>query len=1182
MADMVDVLLAGILNENDPSATGISDITIDQNGDLVFELSDGREIVAGSVEKYPTYDTMPSTETLLSMASGTIFNTRGFYTAIDGHGGTYRVVANSNNGRGGLKISDDPARYLVSIDTDKGKACNYVDVCKYGIREYDIGTIDYSTITPENCYADINSDIISRIHSPGDRTYFQFPIGRFFFRDPISRQFVGIRGNNTPYPAPDYSHLGWGQTLGGTILYFPFLTNGQAAFTTRMTNIENVVIYGNARTYKMEIDRSKTISAPDEVVTETIAKDENQEEIKCTGIIKNSNGYIKNVVVLNFYTGIYCATANIYLENVYAKSCHVGISLGNDCKAVGVYGWHVHTLLQMRGAIASAVQVRVDSCVHAVHLVQGSGMNLTDVDGDYCTDSLILVGDVDANGDSKWYKVSDATIVGAHGRCCCLKSYDNTQTDSPDVRTLQDTSGYGIIHVHKGCQLTDSFIVLNANKGNPFDTSGNYRIPSIILTRGSLAFTHRNKITINSSTILDAEDILKNFQVNSDLGTLRTTGRFDTANGTFYLRGNVITKIDNPIANPDLVGNEQKLDSIEFVGEKYSLVDSIEDYKSLYSSGINVKEYDATGDGTTDDSQAFIDAIAEAYSQNKTVIIIPRGTYNLNNVDISLLVSTSFVGEGPELTKILNSNITATSGIECIGITFDGGTIRNIDSSGGTIYSGMPKNIKVESIIIECTPVTDCTVHYKNCVFKNAGTGSFAYKNNNGSSPNALFTSDLVENCVFENLLCAGIYHSLEIDNGIYCGNIFRNMGSEINYQTQTSGYATYCCLKIGDSTNSTDKGAKYALIRDNLFDYLLTRTHTLEELALEREDASTYGHRDEGYFVGIHGEVFDIFNNTFLNQVGYAHDREGLYTKARRSAHIHDNYFENAGLGEGYICCKQANSPYPDRLVRIHNNTLKGINGTALALYADCEVFDNYIYIANCKQAIWASSGSGKYLKICRNVIDCGVDEFYLWNELYTQYYRSTGNIILKITNFMKVYITDNKISLRDNLTTASKDGVQFTLVNAQSIVENFICEDNFLYADKWNRGINMLNLDTVVNGVVTVLVSQSFKASINRNKININPSSVSAKHYAQPIRIRVSNDGIKYVEVVDNVIENSDKSETGVIVTTKDSGRTYTNNVSTLKFDTKQVGITYAASANYLSTDTDYLEIEDRTWVS
>ena len=635
-------------------------------------------------------------------------------------------------------------------------------------------------------------------------------------------------------------------------------------------------------------------------------------------------------------------------------------------------------------------------------------------------------------------------------------------------------------------------------------------------------------------------------------------------------------------ANPSLVGTEDSLQSINIDGTNYSLTKASEDFKAYIASGVNVKAYGATGDGTTDDSQAFIDAISEAISQSKTAILVPRGSYNLNNVGITLSTAFSFVGEGAELTTFLNSNITATGGIECIGITFDGGTVRNIDSSGGTPYSGMPKNVKVETIIIECTPVIDCTVHYKNCVFKNAGTGSFAYKNNNGSSPNALFTSDLVENCVFEDLLCAGIYHSLEIDDGRYIGNIFRNMGSEINYQTQTSGYATYCCLKIGDSTNSTNKGAKYALIRDNLFDYLLTRTHTLEELALERADEHTYGHRDEGYFVGIHGEVFDIFNNTFLNQVGYAHDREGLYTKARRSAHIHDNYFENAGMGEGYICCKQANSPYPDRLVRIHNNTLKGVNGTAIALYADCEVFDNYIYITNCKQAIWASSGSGKYLKIRRNVIDCGVDEFYLWGELYTQYYRTAGNIILKITNFRKAYITENKISLRDNLTTASKDGVQFTLVNAQSIVENFICEDNFLYADKWNRGINMLNLDTIVEGVVTVLVSQSFKANVNRNKININPSSVSSKHYAQPIRIRVSNDGIKDVEVVDNVIENSDKSETGVVVTTKDSGRTYSNNVSTLKFDTKQVGITYAASANYLSTDADYLEIEDRTWIS
>ena len=115
MADMVDVLLAGILNENDPSGeTGISDITIDQNGDLVFELSDGREIVAGSVEKYPTYDTMPLTEDLLAMGNGSIFKTLGFYDKKDGHGGYYIITTSATTARGGLKLNNEgTTKYLI-------------------------------------------------------------------------------------------------------------------------------------------------------------------------------------------------------------------------------------------------------------------------------------------------------------------------------------------------------------------------------------------------------------------------------------------------------------------------------------------------------------------------------------------------------------------------------------------------------------------------------------------------------------------------------------------------------------------------------------------------------------------------------------------------------------------------------------------------------------------------------------------------------------------------------------------------------------------------------------------------------------------------------------------------------------------------------------------------------------
>ena len=538
---------------------GIKDTEINSNGHLIITYDDDTTedagVVPNGVEANPAlvgtedslqsieidgtkykvfglkFKTMPSTATLLTMPLGTVFETEGFYTEKDGHGGRYIITTSSSTGRGGLKISNDPAKYLVYIDTNYGKASNYIDVCRYGIREYGIGTVDLDTITAQNTYADINSDIISRIYAPNNKTYFQFPIGRFFFKDPLSLSIYGIRGNTTPnIPTDDASYSGYGQSLGATILYFPFLTNGQSGLTVNLGNIENLVVFGNPRTYQFNIDRSKTITAPDEVVTETIAQD-NGEDIKCIGINKTSNGYIKNVIVAYFYTGIYSATANIYMSDLFIRACHTGITVGNDNKMVGIYGWRVHTLLQFRGAISSAESVRVDSCVHVANLVQGAGITLTDVDGDYCTDSLIVIG-----SEEQWKSVSEAVLTGIHGRCCTLKSYDTTQGTSPDVRDLVDTSGYGVIRILKNCVLKDSYIVFNLiGNRNPFDTSSNYKTPNIALTMaqdGSMTNAQRNQFIINSADVSTVDDIKKVIQTKANASC-----KVDIATGTFFMNG---------------------------------------------------------------------------------------------------------------------------------------------------------------------------------------------------------------------------------------------------------------------------------------------------------------------------------------------------------------------------------------------------------------------------------------------------------------------------------------------------------------------------------------------------------------------------------------------------------------------------------------------------------------------
>ena len=62
------------------------------------------------------------------------------------------------------------------------------------------------------------------------------------------------------------------------------------------------------------------------------------------------------------------------------------------------------------------------------------------------------------------------------------------------------------------------------------------------------------------------------------------------------------------------------------------LVEDIEQYRND-NTAFFVTDYGAVGDGVTDDSQAFINAINAGYlSTQSPKIIVPRGQYNLNHV----------------------------------------------------------------------------------------------------------------------------------------------------------------------------------------------------------------------------------------------------------------------------------------------------------------------------------------------------------------------------------------------------------------------------------------------------------------------------------------------------------------------------------------------------------------------
>lgn len=521
------------------SASALSDLTdveltnLAQGNELIY---DGTKWINKASANIQYYDLMPTDTELFAMKNNTIFSTIGYYSLDDGNGGLYKITTTWTKNTKRI-VQGANTRYLLVID-DEGWQREHLNLGRLGVRRYNS---TQETLTAENTYATNNSDVLDAILDSGTMTRgntWYLPSGRYFFERPISlayqRNLCGDKIPDMTYRALLNNAF---ENACGTILYFPFLENGQTGITSANGVLSDITVIGscspNLKNYDFTIDRTKTITAPDEVVTEVIAQVDDVD-YKTTGIKKSAAGNVDNVRVAGFYTGFeQTSGTNLYMNNIFARNCHYGYILTNDAKVRGVYGWDVHTLVYAKYSLISVVQLRIDSCVHALEMLGTKSCNFIDVDGDYCTDNLIYATD----------NCNNNTLFGIHGRCCTLKAYNkNTDPDGIDVRDLSDTSGYGLIrYVGNYTSFKNNYIVANSIGGsNPFDTtSSDYLTPKILFT-----YSNSNNPTIIDNYFVVAESLTE----DSILKSIQTTrasfqAKIDGTNDTFILNGNVVGRI---------------------------------------------------------------------------------------------------------------------------------------------------------------------------------------------------------------------------------------------------------------------------------------------------------------------------------------------------------------------------------------------------------------------------------------------------------------------------------------------------------------------------------------------------------------------------------------------------------------------------------------------------------------
>lgn len=485
-----------------------------------------------------TYNTMPSVSRLLEMENNTIFNTRGFYDNRDGAGGTYKI-SDASYSHSRRITNGTTTKYLIALNEDGG-ANNFVNLTRYGIRDY-TGTRE--SFTEESSFANSNSDIIENIISGDYFSTWYLPSGRYYFKRGISLSSNGIclKGECQPDTnVAQFSDAG-AKVKGGTCLVFPFLNNGDSAITSGNGNVEDIAIIGDPNYYSIEFNRNAITTDPTSVITETI-KQVSGADVKCVGLNKTNAGWVKNVVICNFYTGMNGGVTSLYGSNIFTSDCHDGAKLNADAKIRGIYGWRVRNLVTFDGlsAQSSVEQLRADSCEHVVYMVgTASDISLNGVDGDFCTGSLIEIGD-----GTTYTKVDRCKFIDIKGRYDVLKAYISGTDAKPSARNLNtsNSEGWGAIHVNRMSVFCNNYVIVSSTDRSVLDSSGDsrYKMPEIIFTfNNDSANSINNTFMVLNDYIEDDEVSIKNlFQIGNNIEF-----RIDTALGTYYVKGQVIEKL---------------------------------------------------------------------------------------------------------------------------------------------------------------------------------------------------------------------------------------------------------------------------------------------------------------------------------------------------------------------------------------------------------------------------------------------------------------------------------------------------------------------------------------------------------------------------------------------------------------------------------------------------------------
>ena len=412
----------------------------------------------------------------------------------------------------------------------------------------------------------------------------KMPVGHFYFSDPINLETkqASLIGETCLFSS---YHVG----DKGTFLHFHNLTEGQSAITAGTATLRNFKVIGSSDAYTVVTNRENAKTDPSTTIVETA-------KIKAYAIQINGPVVADNVGASNFYYGLNSVGGNHFFTNLRFDKCHYGCIISNDTKLNTIHGVDVMTLLRITGGLTGAYGLRGDSIGnHMVEIMGGFSAALYEIDGDFCMNSLISIGD-----GSTTATVENLVVVGVRGRNGISQVF-NKQTDGDDIPNANDITDAtvgecGLISVQSGSTLDGAIIITGQEKNTGiFDVSTDsaYIVPYVLLSAHSQAIVKNVRIETSIEEtgdvgewmpkVVNSLSTAKN-ACNITVQTPTTTGVYDKSLGIVsiseqgkvdlspYAKDIEVVKSVNDIP-PDENGNV----TIEFTEEEPIVVGSLEE-----------------------------------------------------------------------------------------------------------------------------------------------------------------------------------------------------------------------------------------------------------------------------------------------------------------------------------------------------------------------------------------------------------------------------------------------------------------------------------------------------------------------------------------------------------------------------------------------------------------------------